>query len=67
MRARVSVPCEAVATPGHAPDHLAYVVGAVGFTGDAVLGEGSVFIFPNPGALSSYLDGLHRLQHGRWR
>ena len=37
-----------VATPGHAPDHLAYVVGDVALTGDAVLGEGSVFIAPDP-------------------
>jgi glyoxylase-like metal-dependent hydrolase (beta-lactamase superfamily II) len=55
-------PFEAVATPGHAPDHLAYVVGDVALTGDAVLGEGSVFIAPDPGALASYLDGLAKLR-----
>lgn len=55
-------PFEAVATPGHAPDHLAYVVGDVALTGDAVLGEGSVFIAPHPGALASYLDGLAKLR-----
>jgi glyoxylase-like metal-dependent hydrolase (beta-lactamase superfamily II) len=55
-------PLEAVETPGHAPDHLTYVAGAVAFTGDAVLGEGSVFVYPYPGALGSYLDGLARLQ-----
>jgi len=55
-------PFEAVATPGHAPDHLAYVVGGVALTGDAVLGEGSVFIAPDPGALASYLDGLAKLR-----
>jgi glyoxylase-like metal-dependent hydrolase (beta-lactamase superfamily II) len=55
-------PLEAVATPGHAPDHLTYVVGDVALTGDAVLGEGSVFIFPDPGALSGYLEGLRRLR-----
>jgi glyoxylase-like metal-dependent hydrolase (beta-lactamase superfamily II) len=55
-------PLEAVATPGHAPDHLAYVVGDVALTGDAVLGEGSVFIAPDPGALASYLDGLAKLR-----
>ena len=32
------------------------------FTGDAVLGEGSVFIAPDPGALAGYLDGLERLR-----
>ena len=55
-------PFEAVATPGHAPDHLAYVVGDMALTGDAVLGEGSVFIAPDPGALASYLDGLAKLR-----
>ena len=55
-------PFEAVATPGHAPDHLAYVIGDVALTGDAVLGEGSVFIAPDPGALASYLDGLAKLR-----
>jgi glyoxylase-like metal-dependent hydrolase (beta-lactamase superfamily II) len=55
-------PFEAVRTPGHAPDHLAYVTGPLAFTGDAVLGEGSVFVFPYPGALSSYLEGLERLR-----
>jgi glyoxylase-like metal-dependent hydrolase (beta-lactamase superfamily II) len=54
-------PLEAVATPGHAPDHLAYVTGRACFTGDAVLGQGSVFIAPDPGALAGYLEGLRRL------
>ena len=36
-------------TPGHAPDHLAFVTGDGALTGDAVLGEGSVFISPDPG------------------
>jgi glyoxylase-like metal-dependent hydrolase (beta-lactamase superfamily II) len=55
-------PLEAVATPGHAPDHVAFVAGDVALTGDAVLGEGSVFIAPDPGALASYLEGLSRLR-----
>jgi glyoxylase-like metal-dependent hydrolase (beta-lactamase superfamily II) len=55
-------PLTAVQTPGHAPDHLAYVTGEIGLTGDAVLGEGSVFISPDPGALAAYLDGLNRLR-----
>jgi glyoxylase-like metal-dependent hydrolase (beta-lactamase superfamily II) len=55
-------PLEAVATPGHAPDHLAYVAGRACFTGDAVLGQGSVFIAPDPGALTGYLEGLGRLR-----
>ena len=55
-------PLEAVATPGHAPDHLAFVCGTAALTGDAVLGEGSVFISPDPGALAGYLEGLSRLR-----
>jgi glyoxylase-like metal-dependent hydrolase (beta-lactamase superfamily II) len=55
-------PLEALATPGHAPDHFAFLVGEVALTGDAVLGEGSVFIAPDPGALAGYLEGLERLR-----
>jgi glyoxylase-like metal-dependent hydrolase (beta-lactamase superfamily II) len=55
-------PFEIVSTPGHAPDHLAFVTGAAALTGDAVLGEGSVFISPYPGALVAYLAGLGRLK-----
>lgn len=55
-------PLQVIATPGHAPDHLAFVAGTVAFTGDAVLGEGSVFVSPYPGSLTAYLDGLTRLK-----
>lgn len=54
-------PLDAVATPGHAPDHLAFIAGRACFTGDAVLGQGSVFIAPDPGALTGYLTGLRAL------
>jgi glyoxylase-like metal-dependent hydrolase (beta-lactamase superfamily II) len=55
-------PLRALATPGHASDHLAFVAGGACFTGDAVLGEGSVFVWPDPGAMRSYLDALGRLR-----
>jgi glyoxylase-like metal-dependent hydrolase (beta-lactamase superfamily II) len=55
-------PFEAIATPGHTPDHFSFIAGGVCFTGDAVLGEGSVFIAPHPGALAGYLDALARLR-----
>jgi glyoxylase-like metal-dependent hydrolase (beta-lactamase superfamily II) len=58
-------PLEVVPTPGHAPDHLAFVYGASALTGDAVLGEGSVFIAPDPGALRAYLAALARLRECR--
>jgi glyoxylase-like metal-dependent hydrolase (beta-lactamase superfamily II) len=55
-------PLEAIFTPGHARDHLAFIAGTAAFTGDAVLGKGSVFVAPYPGALRAYLDGLDRLR-----
>jgi glyoxylase-like metal-dependent hydrolase (beta-lactamase superfamily II) len=55
-------PLLAVATPGHAPDHFALIGGGACFTGDAVLGSGSVFISPYPGAMSGYLLALTRLR-----
>ena len=55
-------PLEAIFTPGHAPDHYSFATGAVIFSGDAVLGEGSVFIAPDPGALGGYLAGLAELR-----
>jgi glyoxylase-like metal-dependent hydrolase (beta-lactamase superfamily II) len=58
-------PFEVVATPGHATDHVAFVTRAAALTGDAVLGEGSVFISPDPGALVGYLDALRRLRERR--
>jgi glyoxylase-like metal-dependent hydrolase (beta-lactamase superfamily II) len=55
-------PLEPVPTPGHAPDHYAFLVGRAALTGDAVLGQGSVFIAPDPGALASYLEALRELR-----
>lgn len=55
-------PLRAIATPGHAADHLAYIAGGACFSGDAVLGEGSVFVYPDPGALRGYLSALRRLR-----
>jgi glyoxylase-like metal-dependent hydrolase (beta-lactamase superfamily II) len=52
-------PLEVVALPGHSDDHLAYVAGRAAFCGDAVLGEGSVFV---SGQLAAYLDGLGELR-----
>jgi glyoxylase-like metal-dependent hydrolase (beta-lactamase superfamily II) len=54
-------PLRAVPTPGHARDHFALATERACFTGDAVLGEGSVFVDAYPGALSGYMDGLARL------
>jgi glyoxylase-like metal-dependent hydrolase (beta-lactamase superfamily II) len=55
-------PFEAVYTPGHAEDHYALVADGACFTGDAVLGDGSVLITPHPGAMAGYLLALTRLR-----
>ena len=62
IEGRTFGPLRAIATPGHSPDHLSFVAGRACFTGDAVLGEGSVFVSPGPGALAGYLDALRRLR-----
>ena len=64
----------ALATPGHAPDHVALLTapaapgreaedaaGIVCFAGDLVLGEGSTIVPADPGAMSAYLESLRRL------
>jgi glyoxylase-like metal-dependent hydrolase (beta-lactamase superfamily II) len=66
----------AIATPGHAADHLCFLAGRVCFTGDLVLGEGSTIVPPDAGSLIAYMDSLRRLQafdlelicpgHGPW-
>jgi glyoxylase-like metal-dependent hydrolase (beta-lactamase superfamily II) len=56
-------PFQAFATPGHSSDSVCLVWGeGVCFTGDTVLGSGSVFIAPGEGSLSAYLESLRRLR-----
>lgn len=55
-------PFIAVATPGHSEDSVCLVAGPACFTGDTVLGSGSVFIAPGEGSLSAYLGSLLRLR-----
>jgi glyoxylase-like metal-dependent hydrolase (beta-lactamase superfamily II) len=55
-------PFRAIATPGHSPDSVCLVFERACFTGDTVLGAGSVFIAPGEGSLSAYLDSLRRLR-----
>ena len=50
---------EAVPLPGHADDHVVFIWGDVCCSGDAVLGEGSVFV---AGDMAGYLDGLRALR-----
>ncbi len=67
----------AVATPGHAADHVCLLTAdRVCFSGDLVLGEGSTFVPPDGGSLAAYMDSLRRIQaepldlicpgHGPW-
>ena len=67
----------ALATPGHAPDHVCLLTAdRVCFSGDLVLGAGSTFVPPDGGSLTAYMDSLRRLQdeplelicpgHGPW-
>jgi glyoxylase-like metal-dependent hydrolase (beta-lactamase superfamily II) len=55
-------PFRAVGTPGHSPDSVCLVMGRICFTGDTVLGSGSVFIAPGEGSLSAYIGSLRRLR-----
>jgi glyoxylase-like metal-dependent hydrolase (beta-lactamase superfamily II) len=54
-------PFEVVPTPGHAEDHVCFVVDRVCFSGDLILGEGSTFVPPDGGSLAAYLDSLRRV------
>ena len=55
-------PFEVLPTPGHATDHVCFLLGKVGFCGDLVLGHGSSFVPPDGGSLAAYLDSLERLR-----
>jgi glyoxylase-like metal-dependent hydrolase (beta-lactamase superfamily II) len=67
----------ALATPGHAADHVAFLSpGGVCFSGDLVLGLGSTIVPPGGNSLAAFVDSLRRLQaepieliapgHGPW-
>jgi glyoxylase-like metal-dependent hydrolase (beta-lactamase superfamily II) len=54
---------QAIATPGHAADHLCFVIDHVCFAGDLILGEGSSIVPPREmgGSLRDYMDSLRKL------
>jgi glyoxylase-like metal-dependent hydrolase (beta-lactamase superfamily II) len=54
-------PFSVIATPGHSADSVCLLWARVLFTGDTVLGEGSVFISPGEGSLAAYLESLDKL------
>lgn len=53
-----------IATPGHTPDHVAFLLepDRALFTGDLVLGRGTSVIDPPEGDLAQYLRSLRRLR-----
>ncbi len=55
-------PFEVLPTPGHATDHVCFLLRRVGFCGDIVLGHGSTFVPPDGGSLAAYLHSLERLR-----
>jgi glyoxylase-like metal-dependent hydrolase (beta-lactamase superfamily II) len=55
-------PFTAIATPGHAEDHVCLLFGRVCFSGDTVLGEGSVFVGADGSSMSAYMASLERLR-----
>jgi len=54
-------PATVMATPGHAPDHVALVANGTVLAGDLVVAEGSVLVDPDEGDLRAYLASLRRL------
>jgi glyoxylase-like metal-dependent hydrolase (beta-lactamase superfamily II) len=55
-------PFEVVASPGHSRDSVCLIRERVCFSGDTILGEGSVFIPGDGGGLAAYLAALERLR-----
>jgi glyoxylase-like metal-dependent hydrolase (beta-lactamase superfamily II) len=54
---------EAIATPGHTANHMAYALRGTDmlFSGDHVMGWSTSIVAPPDGAMSDYLTSLHRL------
>jgi glyoxylase-like metal-dependent hydrolase (beta-lactamase superfamily II) len=55
-------PFQVIATPGHAADHVCFLLDRVCFTGDLILGQGSSIVPPDGGSLAAYMDSLRKLQ-----
>lgn len=53
-----------IATPGHAAEHLSFLLDDACFCGDLILGEGSTIVEPRElgGSLADYMHSLRRLQ-----
>ena len=55
-------PFQVVPSPGHSRDSVCLIHERICFSGDTVLGEGSVFVPADGGGLSGYLAALERLR-----
>lgn len=55
-------PFTVVPTPGHAQDHVCFLLRGACFTGDLILGEGSSYVPPDGGSLAAYMDSLRVVQ-----
>ena len=51
-----------IPTPGHAADHVCFMLGPVCFCGDLILGEGSSFVPPDGGSLTALLESLRTVR-----
>ena len=64
-RAALAIPfvLTAVATPGHAPDHLCFALDGTGilFSGDHVMGWSTSVVLPPEGSILDYVASLDRL------
>ena len=58
---------EAVATPGHTANHMAFALKGteVLFSGDHVMGWSTTIVSPPDGAMTDYMDSLGKLQQRR--
>jgi glyoxylase-like metal-dependent hydrolase (beta-lactamase superfamily II) len=54
-------PARAVATPGHAPDHVCFAVDGAAVVGDLAVASGSVAVAAPDGDVRAYLTSLRRL------
>lgn len=61
------VEVEAIHTPGHMAEHLAFAWGDVLFSGDHVMGWATSLVSPPDGDMGAYLASLDQLAERRWR
>ncbi|SDF03127.1 Glyoxylase, beta-lactamase superfamily II [Salipiger thiooxidans] len=58
---------EALHTPGHFGNHMAFALGDVLFSGDLVMGWATSLVSPPDGDLTAFMSSLARLASRRWQ